>query len=65
VTSSEPDAIRAADRAAPAPFAGSIPITVETATRTRGEPQVVADDVRVTVKEVSLTEPSTRLARAI
>jgi hypothetical protein len=64
-TSSEPDAIRAADRAAPDPFTGSTSITVETATRFRSEPQVVADDIRVTVKEVSLTEPSTRLARAI
>jgi hypothetical protein len=63
-SSSASDDIRAADRAANA-NARSIPIVVENATKTIPTAEVVRDDVRITVKEVSESEPASRLARAI
>jgi hypothetical protein len=63
-TSSTSDDIRAADRAAGA-YARSNSIVVENATKTIATAQVVRDDVRITVKEVSESGPASRLARAI
>lgn len=62
---SKPDAIRAADRAASDPESRSNPIESQDATHTIATTQVVDGDVRVTVKEVSQSEPASRLARPI
>ena len=65
LTDTQSDAIRPASRAAPVRTSGTIETAVGPATMSRGEAQVVIDDIRVTVKEVSLSEPAWRLARPI